>query len=401
MTLSPSQAQKLVLLSQAIHQNSAYNNSKQAVLNVIEQLGYIQIDTISVVQRAHHHTLWSRNKHYQLEQIDKLQQSQEIFEYWSHAAAYLPMRDYRFSLPRKHAFYNGEQHWHTKDPKLNKLVLQRIASEGPLQAKDFERATSNNKNGWWDWKPAKKALEQLFMEGQLMVAKRQGFQKVYDLTERVLPDHIDKRMPSESKFHQHLVQRYLNANGIGTPAQISYLRKGIKAAVQQQCENLVEDGQLIKVKVKQQEYYAAPNINDVLSKPLSCQRVSILSPFDNLLIQRKRTQELFDFNYQIECYVPAAKRQYGYFSLPLLWGQRFAGRMDAKIDRKSGTLNIVNLHLETDKPDAFIAALKPSLDDFLKFNQGQKITVQQISEASPHCKSATQQAFKQQLEKRD
>ena len=307
------------------------------------------------------------------------------------------MRDYRFSLPRKHAFINGEQHWHAKDPKLNRLILQRIKNEGPLQAKDFDHARSGNNSGWWDWKPAKKALEQLFMEGELMVTKRQGFQKVYDLSERVLPSDINARKPNDDEYHQHLIELYLSANGLGTPEQISYLRKGMKTGIQKHCEHMFEDGQLIKVNVKQQNYYALADVSKLLSKLLSRKKVSILSPFDNLLIQRKRTLELFNFDYKIECYLPSAKRQYGYFSLPLLWGQSFAGRMDAKIDRKTGILDIVNLHLETDKTEEFLSALKPSLDAFLLFNQGQAITVQQLSGELTNCSLAMQNILKRKL----
>lgn len=376
-SLSPAKARKLVLLCQNVHAASGRGN--KAVLNAIEQLGYIQIDTISVVERAHHHTLWNRVKTYQPAQLASLVDQKKVFEYWSHAAAYLPMRDYRYSLPRKHAIASGEKHWHLKDRKLTKLVLERIAQEGPLQAKDFEHQRSDKHTGWWDWKPAKRALEQLFIEGALMVVKRQGFQKIYDLTERVVPSGLDTSMPSAAEYHQHLITNYLTANGIGTPAQIGYLRKGMKPLIQRRCNEMLEDGQLIQVAVNQQDYFALPGVEGLLARPLSRSKVKILSPFDNLLIQRKRTLELFGFDYQIECYVPAKKRQYGYFSLPLLWGQAFAGRLDAKIYRKTGVLQLINLNVETPKSAAFLRALAPALIDFLAFNQGREIKVLKVS----------------------
>lgn len=306
------------------------------------------------------------------------------------------MNNYRFSLPRKQAIANGEKHWFSKDHKLIKTILQRIREEGPLAAKDFEQRKTTN-TGWWDWKPAKKALEQLFMEGQLMVTKRQGFQKVYDLTERVLPADMDISMPSDEEFYRHLIIQHLQANGLGKPVNISYLRKGLLKPIQQQCQTMLHDGELLLTEVNKQQYYALPSATDLLNKKLSRDKVHILSPFDNLLIQRQRTRELFNFDYQIECYVPAPKRQYGYFCLPLLWGQQFAGRMDAKIDRKTGLLNIVHLHIETDKTEAFLAALKPALTDFMLFNQGKRIEVQRISHYQQDLSANNQQQWRQML----
>ena len=310
--------------------------------------------------------------------MEQLLEDKRIFEYWSHAASYLPMGDYRFSLPRKNAFAQGNMHWFDKDKKNMSLVLERIKLDGPLQAKDF-KDNRKTKAGWWDWKPAKKALEQLFMEGELMVVKRQGFQKVYDLTERVLPSNVDTSTPSEEEYFQHLIVNYLSANAIGTAEQITYLLKGLKTSVKKHCMQMYEDGSLIIVTVDNQSYFALPTVNKLLKKKLSRNKVKILSPFDNLLIQRKRIKQLFNYDYQIECYVPANKRKIGYFSLPLLWGKKFSGRVDAKMDRKLGVLNILNLHLETDKADEFIIDFKKTLDKFLSFNKGSSINIAKIT----------------------
>jgi len=142
---------------------------------------------------------------------------------------------------------------------------------------------------------------------------------------------------------------------------------------------MLEEGLLITVTVNNQSYFALPTLNDLLKKKLTNTKVKILSPFDNLLIQRKRTKELFNYDYQIECYVPANKRKVGYFSLPLLSGRNFLGRMDVKMDRKLGIFNILNLHLETDKADEFILDIKQSLDKFVSFNQGKSINVVKIT----------------------
>lgn len=377
-TLSLEDAQKAVLLCQGIHKKSKVESGKEATYKAIEAMNYVQIDSISVVERAHHHSLWNRVENYHPTHLEQLLENKQIFEYWSHAASYLPMIDYRYSLPRKNAIANGELHWFSKDEKSMAHVLERVTAEGPLQAKDF-KDTRGSKTGWWDWKPAKKALEQLFMEGKLMVVKRQNFQKVYDLTERVLPANIDTRIPSEAEYFQHLIINYLNANAIGTPEQISYLLKGLKKPIKQFCLQMLEEGLLIEVTVENQCYFALPTINDLLKKKINRDKVKILSPFDNILIQRKRTKALFNYDYQIECYLPANKRKFGYFSLPLLWGTEFSGRMDAKMNRKSGVLTIQNLHLDTDNTEGFIFNLKESLDKFLRFNNGTSIKIAKIT----------------------
>lgn len=377
-SLSLQETQKVILLSQGIHSEHKLGNGKAATYKAIEAINYVQIDSISVVERAHHHSIWNRTQNYDPIHIEQLLEDKQIFEYWSHAASYLPMENYRYSLPRKNAFAQGEQQWFRVDKKDMSLVLERIKADGPLQAKDF-KDTRKTKTGWWDWKPAKKALEQLFMEGELMVVKRQGFQKVYDLRERVLPANLDTSTPSEEEYFQHLIINYLKANAIGTPQQITYLLKGLKTSVKKHCMQMLEQGLLITVYVDNQSYFALPTVHNLLNKKLSQNKVKILSPFDNLLIQRKRTKELFNYDYQIECYVPANKRKIGYFSLPLLWGREFSGRMDVKMDRKLGVLNILNLHIETEKPDEFIVYLKKALDRFLFFNNGTSINLVKIT----------------------
>lgn len=392
-------ARKLVLLSQGIHRAGDFGRGESAIRNVVERLGYIQIDTISVVERAHHHVLWSRAPWYKPRHLESLVAKRKLYEYWSHAAAYLPIRDYRYSLIQKNAIKAGDSPWGGADPKSTKFVLERITAEGPLQARDFVDTRPARSSGWWDWKPAKKALEFLFMSGELMISERRGFQKVFDLPERVLPNGLDLTTPTLEEFSRHLILRYLAANAIGTAAHISYLRRGMKSLVNKTCQQLVEEGELVEVNVKGIDFYAQADIERALTKPLSRQQVKILSPFDNLLIQRKRMQLLFDFDYQIECYVPAAKRVYGYFALPLLWGQVFAGRMDAKIDRSSGILTVKHLSIETQDCITFLEALIPALRDFLRFNGGKGVKVGQISSPIITFSSETKDRWVKMLER--
>ncbi len=379
-SLSISQARKLVLLSQRVPPFKQAGSSLDATLSVIEHLGYIQIDTITAIQRAHHHTLWNRNPQYLTSHLDELMLSKQIFEYWSHAAACLPMRDYRFSLPRKQAIASGaENHWYHRDEKLMKWVLNRIAKEGPLMAKDFE--AKGKKTGEWQTGPVKQALENLFMQGKLMIPYRVNFHKAYDLTEHVLPDHIDTSIPGAEEYARHLVTRYLQANGLGKASEITYLLKNTKALVISVLQELESDGELFQTSVNGNNYYVLPASLELLDKPLARSQLKILSPFDNLLIQRKRTLDLFGFDYNLECYVPASLRRFGYFALPVLWEGKLVARMDCKADRKNAHMHIHHLALESGlaKTEAFALALSKELLPFLKFNACRNITLHRTS----------------------
>lgn len=382
--LSTEQVRKLVLHSQRLPPATASGTALSATLAAIQHISYIQIDTISVIQRAHHHTLWNRNPRYELSHLDQLLEQKQVFEYWSHAAAYLPMRDYRFSLFRKNAMAGGEQsHWYKRDDKMMQYVLHRITAEGPLMAKDFEY--KGKKLAVWGSKPAKQALEYLFMQGDLMVPRRQNFHKVYELTERTLPSDVDASCPSAAEHARFLIKRFLLANGVGQLSEMSYLLKQVKPILLKTAAEMVENDELVAVQIKtvnvKNQYFTLPESLALIDKPLVRSKLKILSPFDNLLIQRKRMVALFDFDYQIECYVPQAKRQFGYFVLPILWGGRFAGRMDCKADRKTGILHIHKIFMEPWIKDieAFIDALQTELKQFMKFNQCQEISLSDSS----------------------
>ncbi|MDF3127984.1 crosslink repair DNA glycosylase YcaQ family protein [Kiritimatiellaeota bacterium B1221] len=386
-SLSIQQARKLALLSQRLPASKSSGKAEDATLSAVEHLGYIQIDTLSVVQRAHHHTLWNRNPRYQAGQLDQLIAEKKVFEYWSHAASYLPFGDYRYSLPRKQALKDGTQrHWFSPDAQMLRYVLDRIRSEGPLMAKDFEQ--SRKPAGDWGVKPAKQALELLFMQGDLMVSERVNFHKVYDLTERVLPATIDATVPTAEEQARHLIVRYLRANGIGTLSEFTYLRKGVKTNVSATLSEMLAGGEVMRVLVGSAAYYALPASMALLKKPLARSKLKILSPFDNLVIQRKRIQALFGFDYLIECYLPAAKRKYGYFCLPICWDGKLVARMDCKADRKASALHIYHLALEPGvlKVDEFILALQKELKAFLKFNDCTELEIHKVT--PPNLKSA-------------
>jgi hypothetical protein len=373
MQANTNNLRRLALARQGLTQPAVFGRGRPGALRALERLGYVQIDTISVVARAHNHTLWARVPNFQPRHIDALLQRKEAFEYWFHAAAYLPMRDYRFSLLRKHAIKSGERHWYrSPDLKLMQRLLDQIRADGPVRARDFENPTRGS-TGWWDWKPAKRALEQLFMQGDLMISGREGFQKVYDLPERVLPANIDDRVPSMTEFAGHLIDVTLASHGFATKKSFSYSRRGqplrvaIDAVLNQRCES----GALVSGKLSGgQTIFGAPDdLATAQRRPLA--QVRLLSPFDNAIIQRERSQVLHAFDYQLECYVTASKRRYGYYCLPILYRDRFVGRVDCKAHRREGRFEILRLHIERepDEPEQFVEAFSNVLKAYAAFNE--------------------------------
>ena len=354
---------------QGLLQTEPFGRGKGATLRAVERLGYVQIDTISVVERAHHHVLWSRVPNYRPRFLEALMRERKLFEYWSHAAAWLPMAEYRFALPRMRKT-NGERDWFDdSNRKLQREILGRIEIEGPLRARDFVDP-DHRSDGWWEWKPAKQALEQLFMQGELMVSGRDGFQKVYDLPERVIPDWVDTREPGVDEFAAHLVEATLRAHGFASQVSMTYLRKGqaLRRAVARELEARIEEGALLCIDCGGgSEIYIDPELLESRA-PRSSARVRILSPFDNSIIQRQRGREIFGFDYQIECYLPEGKREFGYFCLPLLYRDRFVGRIDCKAHRKHGLLEIKSRHIEKRVDDGFDAAFAEALRAFAQFN---------------------------------
>lgn len=375
--LSVAQARRLVIASQGIYslsnKGAKHTRSKNlaganGVTQVLHRLSYAQIDTISVVQRAHHHVLWSRLRHYKTDDLAEAVAQKSVFEYWSHAAAYLPMRDFRFSLPRKQELAAGGEHWYKKDPQQAAYVLDAIREQGPMMARDFKQERSIKNPGWGDRKPAKQALERLFMEGELMIVRRDNFQKVFDLTERVLPSDVNTSMPTPIEFIDYLIFSCLNAHGFANAQQIGYLRKGMKGQVASRCHELALDGRIEEVKFAGQAFYALPNFKERVEQSMPRTKVKILSPFDNLVIQRRRLLEIFDFDYQIECYVPADKRKYGYFVLPILQGSNFIARLDARVNRKTAELSLLGLWFECSPKTNQVDRVMTAISDFAHFN---------------------------------
>lgn len=373
---------RIALAAQGLLHTQAYGRGLAGARKAINHLGYVQIDTISVVERAHHHVLYARVPDFKPTMAHQLLLNGDIFEYWTHAAAFLPIADFRFSLPYKHAIKNGQTHWYQNpDKKLMRELLARIRTDGPLRSRDLEANTSK-RAGWWDWKPAKKALEQLYMQGELMVSDREGFQKTYDLTERVLPSHVNYQMPSMEEFAAHIVNQQLRCHGLVSLKGLTYQRRNteLRKAVQALVKESLAQGLLEQVQLSNGEVFITTAAMLNCRLPRLNNRLLILSPFDNSVIQRERLKTLFQYNYQIECYLPEAKRQYGYFCLPLLYRGAFIGRMDCKAHRKSRHLEIKLLHFEQHDfdQDALNYAFIEAIQQFRDFQQCDTVSLAKV-----------------------
>jgi len=315
-------------------------------------------------------------------------QDRRVFEYWARAASYIPTSDYRYYLPKMRAFAAKPQtrQWLEENAQLAKNVIDHIRREGPLGSADFSD-TRGKRGSWWDWKPAKKALETFFSMGELMVTERRNVQRIYDLKERVLPAGTDTTEPDEDELASFVIRRALNGFGFVSTKTIRNTK-----AISEVIKGMVDSGEVTPVEIEGldgEAYYALIKHLGEVEKQLCTQmRLHILSPFDNLVINRGRLKELFDFEYKLECYFPAAKRRYGYFCLPILWGEQFVGRLDPKADRKHKIFIIRNMIFEPDFKDYddLLPALAEKLHAFAAFNECEQIVVEET--VPEKCKAA-------------
>ncbi len=383
MVLSLAAARRLAVASQGLGPAWDLPAGPEGVARAIERLGYVQIDTISVVERAHHHVLWSRRADYGPAMLHTLQAEQRrVFEYWTHAASYVPMANYRYYLPHMRAAERaGRYHdWLAENHEVVDLVMARIREEGALGSADFEAPPDFAGGTWWDWKPAKRALDVLFTCGRLMVSERRNFQRRYDLPERVLPADIDTREPSAAEVRRFELFSALRAHGLLAEGD---LRRPVRdrAGLGRVLDELAAAGEIVPVEVEGLNglrHFALPETLAQMATDPSPEDVHLLSPFDNLIIDRDRLARLFGFEYTIECYLPAEKRRYGYFNLPILWGDRFAGRLDPKAERKSRTLQVRGLTLEPDvaAEERLYPALAARLRQYAAFNGCDEVLVE-------------------------
>jgi uncharacterized protein YcaQ len=351
--LTLNSARALHLAAQGMLQARRARATRADVLAAIRRMGVLQIDTISVVARSPYLVLWSRLGDYDPAWLGQLLEEGRLFEYWAHEACFIPIEDY--GLYRHRMIDPGSLGWKAGSSWMRghreqvEHVLEHIRTHGPVRSADFERKDGKG-GGWWQWKPEKRSLEVLFTAGRLMIARRQNFHRVYDLAERVLPGWDDSRMPPMETTRREFVLRAVKALGVAKAAWIpDYHRTRTPHLDPQQ---LVDEGLLLRVRVEDWKapLFVHPDHAGLLEQAaagaLTPTLTSLLSPFDPIVWDRKRALELFGFDYRLECYTPAEKRRYGYFTLPILRRGTLIGRIDAKAHRSSHVFELKSVAFE-------------------------------------------------------
>jgi len=353
-TLTLQMARQLSLYTQGLLNPPRQNAQKADVRAAITNLGALQIDTINIVARAPFFSLWSRLGDYDPDWLNQLLAEQSVFEFWAHAASYIPIEDY--GLHRRIQIEQWRlpwyQHWYDNHQAEFDAVLAHVKENGAVKSSDFKRSDGKHGGTWWDWKIEKRALEYWFTAGELMISKRINFQRVYDLRERVLPDWKDSNAPDLDTVYRRLVLKSISAMGLAIPTWISDYFRIPKKETQTTLQHLLDEHRLIELKVEDwnESAWALPEVWEGFQvefrKNPEPHYTTILSPFDSLIWDRARTRKLFNFDFTIECYLPAAKRKYGYFLLPVLHNSQLIARMDAKSHRAEKKFEVKLLYLE-------------------------------------------------------
>jgi len=398
MTIYPlSAVRALTLHAQLLDRSpgSTPTPSLDSVYEVVDHLGAVQIDTLNVVARSHYLVLWSRLGAYDPKLFDRLAfdpSQRRTFEGWQHAACFIPMHEYRYQMPLQRSLRENPSNWYTRwlsenhNPEIVQVVRERITQEGARRVSDFERG-DHPPGTWWNWRPAKVALEYLFAFGDLMIADRVNFQRAYDLATRVLPKGVDMTEPSIEERDRFWIERGAKAHGICTAAQAAdytWMKLGgARPAVAQ----LVKEGVLLEVKAKLMDGETSemlvhrdnlPLLEKAASGAINPQRTTFLSPFDSLFWARGRDESFWGFRQRLESYTPAPKRVYGYFCLPILHKDRLVGRFDPKLERKNRLLRLNDLYLEpgVKADEELVSAVAGAMRDFMKFHNADDLVIE-------------------------
>lgn len=391
-SLSVPAARALLLAAQGIEPAARSAATKSAVLKSIRRMGQLQIDTISVANRSPYLVLHSRVGDFQTVWLEQLLANGKIFEAWSHEACFLPIEDYPFAAAR----FEEEKPWKkryrafvdTHRTTADELI-QRIRATGPVRSTDFERREAST-GGWWNTrKHEKQVLEGLFADGTVMVVRRENFQRVYGLREMVLPDWDDDQAASLDDADDFMVSKTIEALGISTARWIADYYRMPVARANSALIRLLDRGDVQESSIDGlgKAYVHRSNVSlaaKAARGKLSPRRTVLLSPFDPVVWHRQRASELFDFDYRIECYTPAEKRIYGYFTLPILHKGELVGRLDPKAHRSAGYFEVKSLHLEPgfDPNDCFLSELAQTLAGFAAWHGTPEV---RITATNPAC----------------
>jgi uncharacterized protein YcaQ len=346
--------QKLFMQAQGLHDDPRRRLTTASLARTINQLGYLQVDSINVVERAHHLSLGARFDDYSEQVLVRLtEEKRGLFEHWTHDASLIPVSSFGHW---KHRFAAWKAKMATRPNWMERLgpdpdaaiarVRDRITKEGPLQSRDFE--SDHKSSGWWNWKPEKSALEFLWRSGELGVSGRENFAKAYDLMERIHPDECKEPIPDLEETRDWLCREALERLVIATPGEIARYFEGLSPKeAGAWCKEALAEERIVELEVadagegRPWKAVALPEWRRRLDRVgLAPRRMRLLTPFDPILRDRRRLQRVFGFEYRIETFIPAAKRQYGYYVMPILEGGRFVGRLDPKFHRDRGVLEV-------------------------------------------------------------
>lgn len=337
--ITKTQAKALWISAQGLHEKNYFGKGPAATTKAIEHLGYVQIDTISVIERCHHHILYSRIPDYRQEHLHKAQtHDKSIFEYWTHALAYVPTKDFRFFRARMEKNVKSPHPWYdsVKKEDLQKL-FRLIKKNGPVSIRDIQEDVLVEKDhAWASRKPSKKALQLGFNQGKLVISERVGMLKKYELADRHFDWDKKPRTASEEELNEYLLERALRSQALVSLESICYLEPSRKAAMKALIQKHIEKQELIPIHVDGMEKIQHWMKPDLLKEKVKIDHelVHILSPFDPLIIQRKRLNHFFEYQHLFEAYIPKEKRIYGYFALPILVGDQIVAVIDLKTDRQ-------------------------------------------------------------------
>jgi len=368
-TLSLNAVRGLMIAAQGLHDHPQPRATKKAVRSIIRQMHVLQIDTINVIARSPYLVLWSRLGDYNPRWLEDLLAEGALFEYWSHAACFLPIEEYPLYGHLYSSWVGGRAHkWLDEHSTVAETVLNYVRTNGETRSSDFER-TDGQKGSWWNWKDEKVALEYLFYAGKLMIRKRHNFQRIYDLRERVLAGLEEPADIPMADAHDQFVLNTIQALGVVKAEWIPDYFRLYKADVNAALKRLEKQDRLMTVEVegwRSPGYIHPDNVKRMEAAAkgrIPRSKTTFLSPFDPLVWDRKRALDLFNFDYKIEVYTPAPKRKYGYFTLPILYNNALIGRIDPKAHRKEGIFEVKALHLEPGVvvDDALVAEVKSAL----------------------------------------
>jgi uncharacterized protein len=337
--LTGAQARRIWLRAQRLDSATPFGDGPGATAAAVDHLGYVQIDTISVIERCHHHILWTRIPTYRRADLRQAQSvDKTVFEYWTHALSYVPTKDFRFFIPDMKLHRREGHKWfaNVKPADLRK-VLRLLRKDGALTIRDIDDDVLVDKEHLWaSRKPSKRALQLAFYTGVVTISERNGMLKTYELMQRHFGWDKPPKPATRNEVSNYLVDRALRSQGIVSLDSICHLDAPGKAGVRRLVDARVRRKELVPVALEgagKQEHWARPDVLETAGDSAS-ELVHILSPFDPLIIQRKRTELFFGYGHRFEAYVPKEKRVFGYFALPVLVGDEIVAAIDLKTDRK-------------------------------------------------------------------